>query len=313
MTDNFQLTKPVAFLIFNRPDTTMRVFEEIRRARPPKLLVVADGPRAEKLGEPEKCQAARTIIDTVDWPCEVLKNYSETNLGCKIRVSSGLDWVFKQVEEAIILEDDCLPHPSFFRFCEELLAKYRRDERISMISGANFQFGHHMLKASYYFSRYNHIWGWASWRRAWEKYDRDVKSWPEIRDAGWLESVIFDRDERMFWTDTFQAVYEGKIDTWDHQWNLVSFYNNTISIIPSVNLISNIGFGIDATHTRGISQYANMPSVSMSFPLIHPNIYLPYYKADRFTAENMFLPSMTKRIWHKLKAIMQRYSNGRIT
>jgi hypothetical protein len=183
---NFQIKTPVAFLVFNCPDTTIRVFEEIRCARPPKLLVVADGPRADRPGEADKCQAVRAVIETVDWPCEVLKNYSDVNLGCKIRVSSGLDWVFEQVEEAIILEGDCLPHPTFFRFCEELLETYRDDERIGMISGDNFQFGRKRGDASYYFSRYNHIWGWASWRRAWQHYDRNMAIWPKFRDDHWL-------------------------------------------------------------------------------------------------------------------------------
>ena len=138
---DWQLTTPVAFIIFKRPDTTRKVFEEIRRAKPPKLLVIADGPRPNIVGEAEKCAAARAIIDSVDWECEVLKNYSDENLGCKQRVSSGLDWVFDNVEEAIILEDDCLPHPTFFRFCEELLEKYRDDERVMKIDGTNILSG----------------------------------------------------------------------------------------------------------------------------------------------------------------------------
>src|SRR5512139_3287315 len=174
---DWQLKTPVAFIIFNRPDTAERVFAEIAKARPPKLLVVADGPRANRSGEAEKCAATRAIIDRVDWDCEVLTNFSDTNLGCKNRVSSGIDWVFEQVPEAIILEDDCLPHPTFFRFCEELLERYRDDERIGMISGDNFQLGQKRTDASYYFSRYNHIWGWASWRRAWRHYDREASAW----------------------------------------------------------------------------------------------------------------------------------------
>lgn len=154
---DWRLTTPVAFLVFNRPDTTIRVFEEIRRARPPKLLVVADGARADRPGEAEKCAQVRAIVEQVDWECGVLKNYADDNMGCKRRISSGLDWVFANVEEAIILEDDCLPHPSFFRFCEELLRRYRDDERVMMISGDNFQFGKKRTDYSYYFSKYPHI------------------------------------------------------------------------------------------------------------------------------------------------------------
>lgn len=310
MTNDFQLTTPVAFLVFNRPDTTQQVFEAIRRARPPKLLVVADGPRVDRPEEEEKCQAVRAIIDTVDWPCEILKNYSDVNLGCKMRVSSGLDWVFEQVEEAIVLEDDCLPDPTFFRFCEELLEKYRHDERIFMICGANFQFSQKRTNASYYFTRYNHIWGWASWRRAWKHYDRDIKLWPTINAEEWLKSVIPNQRECRFWSDIFQTVYEGKIDTWDYQVNFASYINNMVSIIPSANMISNIGFGSDATHTQGVTPYANMLVSPMPFPLTHPELFLTHYKADNFTVKTMFMPSVGRRILRKFRFVMNRLRIG---
>ena len=186
---NFQLSTPVAFIIFNRPDTTARVFAEIAKARPPKLLVVGDGPRANRDGEADRVAEARAIIKNVDWPCEVLTNFSTPNLGCKKRVSSGIDWIFEQVEEAIILEDDCLPDPSFFQFCEEMLARYRHDDRIAMISGDNFLFGQVPVPESYYFSRYCHIWGWASWRRAWKDYDVNIPALAAIRtDGRWMPS-----------------------------------------------------------------------------------------------------------------------------
>ena len=181
---NWKLETPVAFLVFNRPHTTDKVFSEIAAANPRKLLIVADGPRPDQPGEAERCVAVRAIVDRVDWDCEVLTNYSDINLGCKARISSGLDWVFDTVEEAIVLEDDCLPHPSFFRFCEELLVKYRDDERIAQIGGVNFQSGRRRTNYSYYFSRYAHIWGWATWRRAWRHYDVALKAWPLIRDGG---------------------------------------------------------------------------------------------------------------------------------
>lgn len=299
---DWHLKTPVAFIIFNRPDTTERVFAEIAKAKPPKLLVVADGPRKTRPGEAEKCAATRAIIDRVDWDCEVLTNYSDVNLGCKNRVASGLDWVFEQVPEAIILEDDCLPHPTFFRYCEELLARYRDDERIGMITGDNFQFGQKRGDASYYFSRYNHIWGWASWRRAWQHYDRDVKIWPELRDDGWLEALIKDPGEKKFWAKTYQSIYEGRIDTWDYQWGLATWAQGMVSVIPSVNLISNIGFGADATHTHGASPYATMPATAIDFPLRHPRVILPHGEADKFTANGMFSSSFSRRVLQKLKA-----------
>lgn len=300
---DWQLSTPVAFIIFNRPDTTERVFAEIAKARPPKLLVIADGPRANRSGEAEKCVATRAIIERVDWPCEVLTNYSEVNLGCKRRVSSGIDWVFEQVEEAIILEDDCLPHPTFFRFCEELLSHYRDDDRIAVISGDNFQLGQKRTDASYYFSRYNHIWGWASWRRAWKYYDLEARLWPELRDGGCLDGLIPNPGERKYWAGAFEAVYQGHIDTWDYQWTLACWSQGMISVLPEVNLVSNIGFGADATHTRGASKYADMPVAQMDFPLCHPHIVLPHPKADSFTSQSMFTTSMLRRILQKVRAI----------
>ena len=198
MTD-WQLQTPVVLLIFNRPDTTERVFETIRQAKPPKLLVVADGPRADKPGEAEKCAAVRAILDRVDWDCQVIQNYADTNLGCRERVSSGLNWVFETVEEAIILEDDCLPHPTFFRFCEELLERYRHDDRIMTISGNNLQFGRPHTEDGYYFSRYTHIWGWASWRRAWRFYDLEMKAWPELRNTNWLAEKMKSERSANYW------------------------------------------------------------------------------------------------------------------
>ncbi|OUC08639.1 hemolytic protein HlpA-like protein, partial [Litorilinea aerophila] len=162
---------PVIFLIFNRPDTTAQVFAEIAKARPRRLLVVADGPRPHRPDDVEKCSATRAVIERVDWPCEVSCDFAEENLGGRRRISSGLTWAFSQVEAAIVLEDDCLPHPTFFPFCEELLNRYCHDERIMAITGDNFQFGRSRTKYSYYFSRYFHSWGWATWRRAWQHYD----------------------------------------------------------------------------------------------------------------------------------------------
>lgn len=301
---DWQLKTPVAFIIFNRPDTTALVFAEIAKAKPPKLLVVADGPRTSRPGEAERCAATRAIIGRVNWDCEVLTNYSDANMGCKNRVASGLDWVFEQVPEAIILEDDCLPHPTFFRFCEELLERYRDDERIAMISGGNFQFGRKRGDASYYFSRYNHIWGWASWGRAWQHYDRDAAIWPEFRDNGCLEVLIKDPGERKFWAKIFQSVYEGRIDTWDYQWGLATWAHGMVSVIPSVNQISNIGFGVDATHTHGASIYAALPVEPLRFPLCHPKVILPHAEADAFTACGMFSNSLYRRGLQKLKALI---------
>lgn len=286
--DPFTLTTPVAFFIFKRADTASRVFQEIRKARPPKLLIVADGPRNE--AEAEKCRLTRQVVEAVDWECEVLRNYSEANLGCNVRMVSGLDWVFSQVEEAIILEDDCLPDPSFFRFCQELLERFRNDERIMMISGDNFQNGRRRLDTSYYYSRIFHIWGWASWRRAWIHNDASMPLWPAIRDGGWLEDIVGDPDSVRFYRKVFQESYEGTYNlSWDFKWNLSCWLANGLSVMPNVNLISNIGFGVDATYaTDPNCDLANMPAGSVSFPLVHPAFMFQNRQADLDTMRKQF-------------------------
>jgi len=292
---------PVAFIIFNRPDSTQRVFDLIAKVRPSKLLVVADGPRHNRKGEAEKCALTRSIIDGVNWECEVITNYSDKNLGCKRRVSSGIDWVFEQVEEAIILEDDCLPDPSFFPFCQELLERYRQDQRIGMITGDNFQFGQRRNDDSYYFSKYVHIWGWASWRDRWQgSYDVAMTKWPQIRDEKFLEDLVGNKKEAILWANIFDRVYRGEIDTWDYQWVFANWVEGRRTVIPNVNLISNIGFDQNATHTTGVSELANIPSSPMMFPLQHPVGVFNNLQADAYSAEKCFQVPLTKRILNKV-------------
>lgn len=287
---NFKLTTPVAFIIFNRPDTTERVFAEIAKAKPAKLLVVADGARQNKTGEVGKVAATREIIERVDWDCEVITNYSDVNLGCRVRVSSGIDWIFEQVEEAIILEDDCLPDPSFFQFCQEMLEHYRKDLRIGAISGTNLQLGHKRGEYSYFFSKYMHIWGWATWRDRWlNSYDVELKKWPEVRDHELLQLKFYNQKERSYWYGIFQSTYRGDIDTWDYQWFFANWLESRISVVPNVNLISNLGFGMDATHTlHSSSLYSDMPTSPIKFPLHNPDYFLTNYEADTFNASKIY-------------------------
>ena len=295
IVNNWQMRTPVAFLVFNRIDTTEIVFEAIRRARPPKLLVVADGPRKDKPGEFVACEATRAIIGKVDWPCEVLTNFSDMNMGCRQRISSGLNWVFSQVEEAIILEDDCLPSSSFFRFCEELLERHRFDERICMISGDNFQFENSNILDSYYYSRYSHIWGWASWRRSWARYDVNMALYPEFKSRNLFPSVLGNnRNLIKFWRTILDQTYAGEIDTWDHQLSFANFIQNGLCIMPHVNLVSNIGFGANATKTKIKNKFAEISACDLEFPLKHPPFEIRDARADSFTEnEQMILrPSM---------------------
>lgn len=275
----------IAFFIFVRPDYTRRVWEEIRKAKPPVLLIVADGPRDEQ--DRVKCDATRAIVDQVDWPCDVRRNYSPVNMGCRERMASGLNWVFEEVEEAIILEDDCLPDQSFFPFCQTMLERYREDKRIMHIGGNNFLRGKIEVQASYYFSKYAHIWGWATWRRAWNHYDVAMRTWPEYHDSGKLKTVCPDPDECLYWTDCFDRMHNGKVDTWDYAWLYTCWAQKGLSILPSVNLVTNIGVGIDATNTSAGAWYIGLPTTSIA-GIMHPNIIAQDEKADDITYRDLF-------------------------
>lgn len=252
------LETPVAFFIFNRPDLTARVFEAIAQQQPQRLLVVADGPRNE--AERELCERARAVIQ-VDWDCELEMNYADENLGCKKRVSSGLDWVFSRAEAAIILEDDCLPSPDFFGFCAEMLERYRDDERVMHINGTSFV---PLTDANvdYGFSKYVHVWGWASWSRAWKHYDVTAARWPAEKRR--ILAACADAQERRYWDQSFGAVFRGQLDTWDYQWSLACLLESGLAVVPRVNLISNLGFRADATHTKTTSIMADKAAQSLS-------------------------------------------------
>jgi GNT-I family len=273
------VTSAVALFIFNRADTTRQVLAQISRYRPKKLLVIGDGPRDDS--EQILCAEARAVIAEVDWDCEVLTDYSLVNMGCKHRVASGLAWVFNEVEEAIILEDDCVPDPSFFTYCDDLLIRYRDDKRVMAISGDNFEGCTKKRQESYYFSRWFHCWGWATWRRAWKKYDPDILDWPQLSQSDWLADVLTSEQLARYWSRIFDAVYAGLIDTWDYQWMFATWAEHSLTIVPAVNLVSNIGFRADATHTKdGNNARANIPTQSLTFPLVHPPRMVKDRRAD---------------------------------
>ncbi|MBL8015114.1 MAG: hypothetical protein JNK26_02920 [Candidatus Doudnabacteria bacterium] len=300
------LLTPVLFVLFNRPEPTRKVFEVIREVKPAKLYVAVDGPRADKVGEAEKVAAVRDIVKQVDWECDVQTLFRDQNLGCKVAVSEAISWFFGQEAEGIILEDDCLPEPSFFFFCEEMLRRYRDDERVMHISGDNFQAGQRRGEASYYFSKYAHIWGWATWKRVWEKYDVTVQDLPEFTRTNQIANVFSDVAEQRFWLNNFELVHQNRLDTWDfqHIFNIVR--NNGLCVMPNVNLVSNIGFAPDATHTTGVdTKVANLPTQPMTMPLQHPKFVLADAAADSFTAKHIFgisnsKPSLLTRFYGKL-------------
>lgn len=287
------ITTPVAFIIFNRVGCARRVLEAIRAARPSRLFVIADGPRPDIASDMEQCAATRRIIDDIDWPCQISRRLRDRNVGLRRNVLEGLDWVFEQTERAIILEDDCLPNPGFFRFCEELLQRYAQDRRVGAISGANLDPAHNvpLQDESYYFSRFCHVWGWATWRRAWQVCDHAMKKWPALRRTDWLKNKCMTSKAENFWRRHFDDSYACKRDslnTWDVPWVFSCWTHDLVTIIPRTNLITNIGFGPEATHTRSQTRAAQLSTTPVRFPLSHPETTDPNTTADRHIQANFF-------------------------
>jgi hypothetical protein len=267
----FELTTPVAFIIFNRPDKTKKVFEEIRKIKPAELFIIADGPKKNDDEDNHLCLETRDIVEKIDWDCKVHKDYSNNNIGLRKRVSTGLNWVFEHTEEAIILEDDCVPHPTFFRFCEELLDYYRNEEKIMAISGTNFISLQKPENNSYFFSAFVNVWGWASWRRAWINYDDKINDWPNLSKGDFLLKILRDEKSVKYYNTILQEVYEEKINSWAYRWLFSCWQNDGLIIIPAVNSVTNIGFGKEATNTKGPGKRSAVnPSNEIVFPLKHP-------------------------------------------
>ncbi len=282
------IKSPVAFFIFKRPEETAKVFETIRKARPAELFIVADGPRNGE--EKHYTDAARKVVENIDWPCKVERNYAENNLGCRQRVWSGIDWVFSKVDRAIILEDDCLPDQVFFTFCDELLERYAFNERVMHIGGTNFQQDNPLFKpqTSYYFSRIAQIWGWATWKRAWRKYDGRLESLPTVKKDEVFSNVFPNRTTRHYFEYLFTRTAEDKNDTWDIAWTYTCFKEKGLCIMPASNLISNIGATASATHTGKSARLSNLPTKSLDLPLSHPQIYTINHESDLYTYRRVF-------------------------
>jgi hypothetical protein len=293
------MTAPVLFLVFNRPDTTGRVFQVIREARPCRLFVAADGPRPGRDDEADRCAEVSRIATAVDWPCEVKTLFREHNLGCKRAVSSAIDWFFTQVDEGIVIEDDCLPDPSFFRYCTELLERWRDDERVMGISGDNFIGAQWQPPGSYYFSRFPHIWGWASWRRAWVHYDVAMRDWPLHRDMGLMKKIFpASRLQQRRWASMFDRLERGDIDTWDYQWSFACWKRGGLTCIPAVNLVTNIGFGPQATHTHNAeASLARLPRGRLEFPLSDPPLVAAAEPPDAWSEQQLFSIDESWRQW----------------
>jgi hypothetical protein len=282
---------PLLLIAWRRPHTLRQVIDAIRPIAPTRLYAACDGPNPDRPGEAEKVAATRAVIEhEIDWPCQIERLYSEVNLGCRLGVSRAISWFFEQVEEGIILEDDCVPHPDFFPYCTTLLERYRHDTRVWCISGDNFQNGQWRGDGSYYFSRYNHCWGWASWRRCWQHYDGDLDQWPALRASDLLKSIFPDPVERRYWSTIWQRLlYKGQPNTWDYQWSFTAQVNGGLTALPNVNLVHNVGFGQDATHTTGLVSSGSVTSLAHGLgELVHPGFVVRHVDADRFTFDRHY-------------------------
>ncbi|WP_174769500.1 glycosyltransferase family 2 protein [Persicimonas caeni] len=285
----------------------------IKKVTPSRLYVIGDGPRTSLPGEHARVERTRQLVGDIDWNCEVKTNFAEENLGWRRRASTGIDWAFEHEEELIILEDDCVPDPTFFRFCAELLDRYRHDSRVMAISGDNFQFGRHSTRFSYYFSHFSHCWGWATWRRAWKLYDRDMSLWPEVRDDNWLDQYFETAAACHYWSEIFERVYRGDIDSWAYIWQFTMFVQRGLCILPAHNLVTNIGFGSSATHTKAAdSVLANLETKPMHFPLCHPDFVIRHSQADQFSQRHHFDPIVGVRSLLRRAARYTKYKTRHI-
>ena len=288
-----QLETPVAMLVFRRPKQTARVLEAVRQARPRTLLVAADAPRLGRPAEAHACAETRALFDRIDWDCRVLTRFPEQNLGVGHGVSSGISWVFEQVPEAIILEDDCVPDPTFFRYCAELLERYREDPRVMQISGTTYRARSLRTRSSYVFSKYPACWGWATWRRAWQHFDLGVSEWARLQHTPWLNQIFGQREVAAAWAKEFDHALHGHIHTWDFQWAFACWLQEGLSISPRHNLVTNIGHGHDASHTfQHDDPMLHVPTRSMRFPMHHPPRVEANRRLDRQYVQQVLLPDV---------------------
>lgn len=296
------LETPVLFLIFNRIDTTRQVFAQIRQAQPKQLFIAADGPRLDKAGEEEKCEQVRkTVLEGIDWECEVKTLFRSQNLGCGKGPANAITWFFTEVEQGIILEDDCLPHPTFFSFCQTLLEYYKYEEKVMLISGNNFQNGKKRGDGSYYFSHYPHTWGWATWRRAWKHFDYEIKDFAQFKAQKRIQNILDTKVEQAHWLREFETVGGGqRNDVWDYQWAFSIWNNNGVALTPNRNLVSNIGFSNEATHTIQLSSPIAALATKGIDSLSHPKRLIISKKADAHTFSYVFNPPTS---------IMNRFRN----
>jgi hypothetical protein len=283
---------PILIIGFNRPDYIKKQMSILRSIKPKTLFISIDGPRENNEEDERKVAEVKSLIDQeCDWDMELFKNYAPRNLGCGPGPVSGIDWFFEHVEEGIILEDDCIADLSFFTYCEELLEKYRSDSRVMTISGSCYPLSVNTNDCSYSFSSFIHIWGWATWRRAWKHFDIEIKEFPSNKGQEAIRNTLQSSRAIHEWQKRFSSVFgQEKAHIWDYQWMFASWLQGGITIHPKVNMIDNIGFGVDSTHTKDRSKSHAMNSNAMSSPLSHPQEVEVDKEVDRMIQDTIVTP-----------------------
>jgi hypothetical protein len=314
-----ELDVPVTLIFFTRPETLKEVFKKVKKARPSKLFLIQDGERKGNEFDHAKIKQCREIVNDIDWECEIFRNYSDVNLGCGKRPKTGISWVFEYVDRAIILEDDCIPSDSFFSFCKEMLEKYKDDSRIGIISGLNYFKEYNFGDYSYGFVKTGAIWGWATWKDRWEKYEYDLNKIDEtyIRNSVLLDiTPKFAAKKRIRTWENARKELEGNNVTsyWDYQWGFTRHVNSWLSIVPKYNQITNIGIGNGSTHSgnnikllpKKIANFFFMDIKELELPLKHPDFVLPDRQYDanyyKIIYPNIFV-GLLRKISNKMKKI----------
>ncbi len=291
---------PVLLIPFRRPDKIKRLIEALAKVQPKHVFILGDGPRPNNPEEALLCAEARRIATDIPWPCTIHTHFKEKNVGLTPNIVEGIDWFFSHVEMGIIFEDDCIPDPTFFTFCAELLERYKDDPRIMHISGNNFQNGITRGDGSYYFSHYSHSWGWATWSRAWTQYHEAVANFGTYDQTGRINELLFSRTAKKFWLKVLRNTA-----IWDSRWLYTTWYARGLCILPNQNLVSNIGFGADATHTIDETSQANVPTVPLT-TITHPSTIAVCKEADDYTFRTTMYVTLWQRLRVKLRGIISK-------
>ncbi|MDO1451214.1 nucleotide-diphospho-sugar transferase [Rhodocytophaga aerolata] len=306
------LNTPVLLIVFNRYDTALQVIQVLRRVKPTKLYIAADGPRKHKPNDAKECAETRKVVlDSIDWDCQVSTRFRDDNVGSGLGPSTAVTWFFEHEEEGIILEDDCVPSESFFSFCTELLSYYRYDDRVMHISGFNIQGGIKRGDASYYFSRYTEVWGWACWRRAWKMFDFEMKEYQKFLDYKGLEFIFPDPGVQKRWIKNFTKILSEKPATvWSYRWMYSIWKENGLCITPNISLTKNIGFDERGVHTKSGNNFMAKIEAGAITEIVHPTMVIPSLEADAVTTALRHHPPLLKRAILKMQYMVKSSFNA---